>query len=192
MTDSLPPKYFEKLYQENPDPWGFATSDYEAKKYAATLAALSKPHYAKGFEIGGSIGVLTAQLAQRCGSLLSIDVCETAQKQAIERCQDLSHVRFEIMQVPQAYPNEMFDLTVLSEVGYYLSWDDLARTQQLMIEHLKPGGHLLLVHWTPKAQSYPLTGDEVHDSFIKRCGSELRHLNGLREEQYRLDLFERI
>ncbi|MGF1479365.1 MAG: class I SAM-dependent DNA methyltransferase [Cyanophyceae cyanobacterium] len=190
MNQSLPPSFFAQLYQDNPDPWGFETSEYEAQKYAATLAALPKPRYARAFEIGGSIGVLTQKLAERCDSLLSVDVCKQAQQRAVERCRELAHVRFQIMQVPLAYPEETFDLTLLSEVGYYLSWSDLQKTQQLMIEHLESGGHLLLVHWTPKAASYPLTGDEVHDSFESL--SALRHLDGRRDKQYRLDLFERL
>ena len=190
--DSLPPSYFEDLYRANPDPWGFETSDYEAQKYQTTIAALPKERYSNALEIGGSIGVLTALLARRCDSLLSIDVSETAQQKAIARCQDLPHVRFQIASVPQDYPDEMFDLTLLSEVGYYLSWDDLRKTQQLILEHLRVGGHLLLVHWTLFAKDYPLTGDEVHEFFLRLNNTHLKHLQGLREEQYRLDLFERI
>jgi predicted TPR repeat methyltransferase len=189
--DSLKPNYFEDLYRQNPDPWNFATSEYEAQKYQATINALLKERYRNALEIGGSIGVLTALLAQRCDSLLSIDVSEIAQQQAIARCQDLSQVRFKIAQVPQDYPDEMFDLTLLSEVGYYLSWDDLKTTQQLIIEHLQVGGHLLLVHWTLFAKDYPLSGDEVHNSFLE-LDTDLKHLTGLRQERYRLDLFERI
>lgn len=188
--DSLQPNYFEDLYRQNPDPWDFETSDYEAQKYQTTIEALPNPRYSNALEVGGSIGVLTALLAQRCDSLLSLDVSQIAQQKAIARCQDLPQVRFKIAQVPQDYPDEMFDLTLLSEVGYYLSWDDLKTTQQLIIEHLQVGGHLLLVHWTLFAKDYPLTGDQVHDSFLQL--SELKHLTGLRQERYRLDLFERI
>ncbi|MBV8886448.1 MAG: methyltransferase domain-containing protein [Chroococcidiopsidaceae cyanobacterium CP_BM_RX_35] len=189
---SLPPSYFDNLYRGNPDPWKFETSDYEANKYAATLAALPKEHYRNAFEIGGSIGVLTARFAERCDSLLSVDVSEIAQNQAIKRCQALPHVRFQIMRVPEQYPDELFDLTLVSEVGYYWSWEDLKKAQRCIIEHLKVGGHLLLVHWTLYARDYPLSGDEVHDSFLQLTPSPLRHLGGQREEQYRLDLFERV
>lgn len=191
---SLTPDYFDALYQADSDPWGFETSDYEAEKYAATLAALPKPRYRSAFEIGGSIGVLTEKLAERCDSLLSIDVSEKAQRQAIARCQALPHVRFQLMQVPQSYPTEQFDLTVLSEVGYYWCWDDLQTAQHLMLSHLEPGGHLLLVHWTPYADYYdnPLSGDEVHEAFLALPSSQLKHLGGDRAEKYRLDLFERI
>ena len=189
--DSLQPDYFEQMYRQDPDPWDFETSDYEALKYQTTIDAL--PHrYRNALEIGGSIGVLTQKLAPYCDSLLSIDVSETAQQKAIARCHDLSQVRFKIAQVPQDFPDEMLDLILVSEVGYYLSWTDLKRTQQLILERLKSGGHLLLVHWTLYAKDYPLTGDEVHESFLQLPGTDLKHLQGLRKERYRLDLFERI
>ncbi len=192
QPNSLPPSYFDKLYSESRDPWEFETSEYEANKYAATIAALPKTRYRSAFEIGGSIGVLTQKLAQLCDALLSIDVSKLAQDRAIERCKSLPQVRFEIMSVPEHYPNEIFDLTLVSEVGYYWSWEDLKKAQQLILEHLEPGGHLLLVHWTLYARDYPLSGDEVHDSFFKFAPNKLKHLLEQKEEQYRLDLFERV
>lgn len=191
QSQSLPPSYFNNLYSANPDPWGFQTSEYEANKYAATLAALPK-RYRSALEIGGSIGVLTAKLAERCDSLLSVDVSELAQNQAIRHCQALPQVRFQIIRVPETYPSEQFDLTLVSEVGYYWCWEDLKKAQQCIIDHLEPGGSLLLVHWTLYARDYPLSGDQVHDSFMELTPAKLRHLKGQREEQYRLDLFERV
>jgi len=188
--NSLPPSYFDALYSADPDPWKFETSEYEVKKYAHTIASLPKPRYRSALEIGGSIGVLTALLAERCDALLSIDVSNLAQEQAIGRCESLSQVRFQIMRVPQQYPEEMFDLTLVSEVGYYWDWSDMAKAQQQILDHLEVGGHLLLVHWTLYAKDYPLSGDEVHESFLAL--KELRHLKGQREEEYRLDLFEKV
>ena len=126
-TQSLPPSYFEQCMLPDPDPWQFETSEYESKKYAATLAALPKDHYRSALEIGGSIGVLTEKLAARCRSLLSLDVSERAQARAKARCCNLSHVEFEIMQVPHDYPSRTFDLTLVSEVGYYWGRDDLPK-----------------------------------------------------------------
>lgn len=192
QQNSLPPSYFEALYGTNPDPWQFKTSEYEAKKYTATITALAKQQYKSGFEIGGSIGVLTEKLAPMCNSLLSVEVSKLAQDQAKERCQHLPHVRFEIMRVPEQFPNEMFDLVLISEVGYYWCREDLTKARQCIIEKLEPGGHLLLVHWTQFARDYPLNGDEVHDSFFDLTPNQLRHIKGMREEQYRLDLFEKV
>jgi len=191
--ESLPPEYFARVYAENDDPWGFATRPYEARKYAATLDALPRNRYQSAFEIGCSIGVLTEQLAGRCERLLAVDVAGRALEQARKRCRHLPHVRLARMAVPDEFPDECFDLILVSEVGYYWGWDGLATAQQLISEHLKPHGHLLLVHWTPFVEDYPLTGDQVHEAFLQGAdaGNGLRHLISSRQETYRMDLFER-
>ena len=64
---TIPGDYFEALYASSPDPWHFATSDYERRKYAKTLDAIG--HVAgEAFEIGCSIGIFTRALAARCSS----------------------------------------------------------------------------------------------------------------------------
>ncbi len=193
QPDSLPPDYFDHVYAANRDPWGFETSPYEREKYDATVAALPRPRYAKAFEIGCSLGVLTAQLALRCGHLLAVDVSEAALAQARARCTELPQVEIRNLRVPEEFPSQRFDLIVLSEVGYYWSPADLARAADQLLAGLNSGGQLLLVHWTPRVHDYPLTGDEVHDFFLLKAasGGPLRHLTGQRHETYRLDLFER-
>jgi SAM-dependent methyltransferase len=192
QPQSLTTEFFEQLYQENTDPWQFATSEYEAKKYAATLNALPRNLYNSGFEIGGSIGILTEKLARRCQSLLSVDVSEIAQRQAIDRCRHLHNIKFEVMSVPRSFPTESFDLIVLSEVGYYWSWEDLRKAQSLMLDRLRSQGHLLLVHWTADRGILPLTGDEVHDAFLELVPNRLKRIKNLTKDKYRLDLFEKI
>jgi SAM-dependent methyltransferase len=191
--DTLTPDYFDAVYTANEDPWQFATSPYERDKYAATLAALPKPMYESGFEIGCSIGVLTQQVALRCHHLLAIDVNDAALNQARKRLADQPQVRLEKMVLPAEFPAASFDLILLSEVGYYWSMEDLLQAQAKIIDHLQPGGQLLLVHWTPHVHDYPLTGDQVHDAFMAKTGTgqPLRHLFHKREEKYRLDLFEK-
>lgn len=193
MTESrrsLPASYFDRIYSENDDPWGFETRPYEAGKYRATLAALPRETYRSAFEIGCSIGVLTERLAGRCEALLSVDVSERALKRARERCSHLPQVQFEVMQVPDEFPEQSFDLILVSEVGYYWTHADLLSTRRRIVERLHPGGQVLLVHWTPFVDDYPLTGDEVHDTF-REAGDDLRHLGGQRADLYRLDLFEK-
>jgi SAM-dependent methyltransferase len=188
---SLTTEFFEQLYQENPDPWQFATSEYEAKKYAATLNALPRNLYKAGFEIGGSIGILTEKLARRCQALLSIDVSQIAQDQAIDRCRHLNNIKFELMSVPESFPTASFDLIVLSEVGYYWSWEDLRKAQGLIVDRLRPQGHLLLVHWIADRGILSLTGDEVHNDFLELVPDHLRRIKSLTQDKYRLDLFEK-
>ncbi len=188
---SLPPEYFDAVYDAHDDPWQFETSAYESAKYDATLAALPRSRYRAGFEIGCSIGVLTARLAARCDALLAVDVSERALQRARARCAALPQVRFARMRIPEEYPDQDFDLTLVSEVGYYWSMPDLVTARQMIVTHLLPGGHLLLVHWTPHVPDYPLTGDAVHEVFIARAEPELRHVGGERSDRYRLDLFAR-
>jgi len=193
QPNTLPPTYFDHVYQASRDPWGFETSPYERDKYAATLAALPRPHYAEAFEIGCSLGVFTAQLAPRCGHLLAVDVSEAALAQARQRGADLPQVDFQLMQVPETFPRQQFDLILISEVGYYWSAADLARAADQLVAGLLPGGQLLLVHWTPPVHDYPLTGDDVHAFFLAKTADNgpFRHLTGQRHENYRLDLLER-
>jgi SAM-dependent methyltransferase len=193
QPNTLPPEYFNHVYQANRDPWNFETSPYEREKYATTLTALPRPNYAEAFEIGCSLGVLTAQLAPRCGHLLSVDVSEAALAQARTRCVGLPQVEIRQLRVPEEFPNQSFDLIVLSEVGYYWSPADLGRAADLLIAGLNPGGQILLVHWTPPVHDYPLTGDDVHEFFLAKTteSGPLCHLTGQRHETYRLDLLEK-
>jgi cyclopropane fatty-acyl-phospholipid synthase-like methyltransferase len=193
QPNTLPPEYFDHVYQANRDPWNFETSPYEQGKYAATLAALPRPHYAEAFEIGCSLGVLTAQLAPRCGHLLAVDVSEAALTQARARCADLPQVELKLLRVPEEFPDKQFDLIMLSEVGYYWSPTDLTRAADLLIDALLPGAQLLLVHWTPPVHDYPLTGDDVHEFFLAKANEDgpLHHVSGQRHSTYRLDLLEK-
>jgi SAM-dependent methyltransferase len=186
--ESLGPSYFAQIYQTNPDPWNFETSLYEREKYLASLAALPSKRYRRAFEIGGSIGVLTRMLADRCDRLLSIDVSSVAQGRAQIRCADQPQVEFQIMQFPGETPNQTFDLIVLSEVGYYLSKKDLLIARDWIVNALRPGGHLLLVHWTPLVEDYPLTGDEVHDLFLAITPAPLSCVFSSRKTNYRIDV----
>ena len=60
------------------DPWQYTTSWYEHRKRTLTLAALPGMNYTAGLEIGCSIGTLSVELAQRCGSFLAVDASSAA------------------------------------------------------------------------------------------------------------------
>ena len=186
---SLPPAYFERLYAADRDPWGFATSAYERAKYDATLAALPKKHYANAFEVGCSIGVLTARLAGRCDRLLAVDVAEDALDQARKHCAALAGVRFERLRFPDEAPEGRFDLIVLSEVVYYWSALDVGRAADLAVAALEPGGDVILVHYV-RATDYPLSGDDAAERFIAAAkGCRVTHAE--RNDDYRIDVLTR-
>jgi hypothetical protein len=190
--NTVEPDYFSEIYAANADPWHFETSPYEKEKYFASLEALPRPRYNRGFEIGGSIGVLTRMLGGRCHQLLSVDVSELAQERARTRCSDQPHIEFRIMQFPRERPIQTFDLIVLSEIGYYLCETDLLFARNWIVQSLEPGGHLLLVHWTPFVKDYPLTGDEVHDHFLEATPKPLNRIYHAKKEKYRIDVLARL
>lgn len=164
---SLGEAYFDALYGRHDDPWGFDTRWYEQRKRALTLAMLPHERYERALEIGCSIGVLTAQLAERCDELIATDVSQHAVDRAIERVGD----RATIMRADATVdmPEGPFDLIVLSEVGYYWDAATLVRVVTTARERLAPGGVLLACHWRHLVADYPLTGDWVHE-LIESCG----------------------
>jgi SAM-dependent methyltransferase len=161
-TASIDPAYFDALYAADPDPWRFASSPYEAEKYAATLAALPPRRFADALEVGCSIGILTAHLAPRCGRLLALDVAAAALERAAAHCPG---VRFERRRIPQAWPPGRFDLILLSEVLYYLDADAIRTTAVRAANALQPGGCILMVHYLGETD-YPTTGDDSAALFI--------------------------
>jgi hypothetical protein len=188
--ESLPVKYFQRIYARKGDPWEFETSEYERAKYEDTLAALPHEQYQGGVEVGCSIGVLTKMLAERCDELLGLDVSDRALDKARERCSELQGVRFACMRVPQTMPEGEFDLVMVSEVAYYWTLADLEKAADGLAERHAQGGHLVLVHLTEWVPDYPLTGDQVHDYWLER--PEWRRVGGARRERYRIDVLERV
>jgi SAM-dependent methyltransferase len=160
--------YFEGMYQASPDPWGFSTRWYEARKYAITVAMLPAARYDRAFEPGCSIGVLTTMLAPRCGTLLSCDVSPAAVRAAAGRTAGLPQVRVERRTLPGDWPDGRFDLIVLSELLYYFGEGDLDTVLGQATGSLRPGGTLLAAHWRRPVADYPRTGDEVHAAIAAR------------------------
>lgn len=182
--------YFRDLYAKGDgDPWQFATSEYEQRKYEATVSALSRARYGSALEIGCSIGVLTRLLAVRCETLVSTEPIERALDQARARCADLGNVNFLQGQAPAEWPDGSFDLIVLSEVVYYLTREQVAALASEVERTLAPDGQVLLVHWV-RETDYPLSGDEATDAFLT-AATFVHPIRQERNEDYRLDLCER-
>ena len=187
MTEYLDPAYFEQLYARDPDPWKFASSDYERDKYAATVAALPAPRYRRCFEVGCSIGVLTRQLAARCDEVLGTDVADNALDQARTRCAGLQGIRIARMVAPGEWPDETFDLILFSEVLYYLGIPGLHEAARKTLGSLERGGTVVLVNWHGNTDG-ACTGDEAAEMFMTDVSSRLQPVHQARAEKYRLDV----
>ncbi|MGE0370746.1 MAG: SAM-dependent methyltransferase [Gammaproteobacteria bacterium] len=187
MSTSRDAGHFDRLYQSNPDPWGFRTSAYEQAKYAATLSALGDGKFRSGLEVGCSIGVLTRLLAPRCEQMMGIDIVEAPLREARAWCADMPHVRFERMQVPGTWPAGRFDLIVLSEVLYFLSSDDIGRCADRVRSCLLPRASVVLVNWLGQTDD-PTPGMAAAEQFIRATDGALVPALRTWDEGYRLDL----
>lgn len=186
-TGTIPAGYFDDLYAADGDPWRFRTSTYEADKYRATLAMLGRESYDRALEVGCSIGVFTRMLASRCRQLDAIDGSETALALARADGVGLPQVQFARRMVPDEFPPGSFDLIVLSEVLYYLTAADVARTAVLCRAAQPRGGEIVACHWLGETD-YPLTGNAAVEAFRDGLDGDVTH-KAVRHEQYRLDRF---
>jgi predicted TPR repeat methyltransferase len=185
MRPRVAPAFFDRLYAAEPDPWGFETSEYERAKYDATIAALPARPVGKALEIGCSIGVLTARLAERAERVLAVDVSEAALRTA--RARGIPNVSFERRELPEEMPAGPFGLVVASEVLYYLDPPALDAMLEAIAGVLAPRGSLLAVHWRHPTETYPLLGDEVHARLERRFGAPA---HSAPTDDYLLDRFD--
>jgi len=187
MTQSRDASHFARLYESNPDPWGFRSDPYEQAKYGQSIELLANRRFANAVEIGCSIGVLTHMLAPSCASLLGLDIVEQPLEAARQRCADQPWVRFQLMKVPDAWPDQQFDLILLSEVLYFLSPAAIERCAARVKASLLPAATVLLVNWLGRSDD-PCSGDEAAERFIAASADALNIAHQDRQPGYRLDL----
>ena len=187
---SLDAAYFDRLYAESSDPWKFASSSYERGKYDETINAIGSERVINALEVGCSIGVLTARLAQCCDRLLAVDVSASALDQARDRCRGLGNIEFCLVHLPNERLKQKFDLIILSEVVYYWDSDDLKNAAEMVRSTLLRNGRLLLVHWLGETD-YPKSGDEAVIELYSYLSSSLNVEKSDRFSDYRLDLWRR-
>ena len=180
--------YFDSMYAHSRDPWNFETSLYEKRKYEATMAALPRRLYANAFEPGCSVGVLTEMLAPRCLRLLATDIVPSATRRAAERVKRFPHVHVERSSVSEAWPDDKFDLIVLSEIAYYFEEATLRDIMSQVSGSTLGGAHVVGVHWRGDTD-YPLSGLRTHEVM-----DETKYLDRIEHvlaDEYVLDVWER-
>ena len=188
--DTTSSEFFEEKYRGSVDPWQFAASEYELGRYEAILRALRPRRYRRAFEPGCSIGVLTEGLAGLCEQVEAVDLSETAVRRAQERCSAWPQVQVRTGTLPDALPAGVFDLVVLSEIGYYFDEAALERVATLLVSRLEPGGVLLAAHWLGFSEDHILSGDRVHEVLGTVPGLALDH--AARMTGFRLDRWTRV
>jgi SAM-dependent methyltransferase len=168
MSDPSSAEFFEAKYRESSDsdPWRFATSTYELLRYDAVLQALAGRRYARAYEPGCSVGVLTKRLATLCDTMDACDFSATAVARAQVRCAELSGVTVRCAALTAEEPWPDFDLVVLCEIGYYFDASGWRQLVESMVAGMQPGTVLLASHWLGWSADHVQSGDAVHAAFV--------------------------
>jgi SAM-dependent methyltransferase len=170
--------HFEALYGASDDPWRVRESWYEQRKRALLLACLDRPLYRSAYEPGCGNGEMSAALAQRCTRLLAVDGAAGAVAAARARLAGAAHCTVAQARLPADWPDEQFDLIVVSELAYYFAGAPLQAMAAAAARSLAPGGMLVLCHWRNDFDDRASATDTVHALF--GAGAQLlpllRHL----------------
>ncbi|MGA1836226.1 bifunctional PIG-L family deacetylase/class I SAM-dependent methyltransferase [Herbiconiux sp. 11R-BC] len=164
--------HFDRMLERDPDPWRVESSWYERRKRAVLLASLPAERTRCTLELGCSTGVLSHELALRSDEFLGLDFSERAVDAARGRCRALPHARFEVAELPAAWPAGRFDLIVASELAYYLHGGELDELVRQCSDALEDHGALVICHWRHVLDGDEHPGDRVTAAFDAHPGLE--------------------
>lgn len=167
---SVDTRYFDHLYETSDDPWALASRWYERRKRALTLACLPAQRLGSVFEPGCAAGELTVDLAARASRVLAMDLNARAVAKARNRTAEYPHVDVRTGLLPDDWPDEKFDLIVLSEIGYYFSPACWAEVAARCVASLKPRGAVLACHWLHDFDARCQSTQAVHGAIGRRPG----------------------
>jgi len=175
--------YFSELWRVG-DPWDLETSPFEQAKYDAQLALIDAGarRYGRALEIGCAAGAFTRRLAERCDSVVALDIAEPAIALARARTRT-TNIDYRVGNIMQwdAELDGHWDLVVLAETVCYLGWlypfFDVAWLAHRLHEGTRPGGRLLLANTCGGVDDYllrPWIIRTYHDLF-RNAGFAVRH-----------------
>lgn len=190
MSDALhhDRSYFESMYSERTDPWGFDDLWYERRKFAITVACLPRPRYERAFEPGCANGALTELLAERCDRVDATELLDDVAERARQRLRHRPNVAVEVGEFPTNWPDGTGDLVIWSEIAYYLNELGAQRAISGLADWLRPDGDLVAVHWLGDTD-YPRRGDAIAPWLDAVPWLERR--TALRDDEFELGVWRR-
>jgi SAM-dependent methyltransferase len=146
----------DRDFTDRNDPWKYETNPMEHARFAQQTELLDEVRkgglFKSGLEIGCAEGRYTETLAERCESLLVLDLSPTALARAQSRRQWPERVRFAAFDLRSDVVPGTFDLIVVAGVLEYFSRPStLRRIRENLIAALRPNGYLLVEtsRWNP-------------------------------------------
>ncbi|WP_342051020.1 MULTISPECIES: class I SAM-dependent methyltransferase [unclassified Cupriavidus] len=177
---------FEAIFAR-PDPWGFESLWYEARKRELLLASLPHRRYPRVFEPACANGLLTGALARRASHVLAMDTVPQAIALAKQRLAAHRNITLRVGTLPRDWPAQTFDLVVLSEFGYYLSADQWQHVVTRAAACLSDDGAIVACHWARDFEGRTLSTRVLH-ACIGRQPRLHRHAHHL-EPDFQLDVW---
>jgi SAM-dependent methyltransferase len=183
---------WDSFYVEKPDLFDLDTTGPERTRYRFLLHALGDRDLGRTLELGCSIGVLTAMLAERSTRVIATDISAVVLDTARERLQESGHTQVELRQaeLPGGVPEGPFDTIVASEVLCYLRADEAAEAGANMAAALAPGGRLLVAHTRGYFPKHAISSDHATRQVARAPG--LRSVKRWSGRELRAELFERV
>jgi len=110
---------FEEMYQDFEDPWEQTTREKHAFEKMVTLEIIRREGYNRVVELGCGLGDFTARIGDVTGTVLGVDVSETAIQKARIRHPRLSFTSADILNF-DVYRQFRPDCFVLAEITWYV------------------------------------------------------------------------
>jgi SAM-dependent methyltransferase len=173
--------------EDYPARWRIGEGFYEHRKRQILVDCLPEPRYASCFEPACGNGDLSVLLASRCDRLLACDIALPPVDRAAARLAGFSGVAVRRLAVPADWPDGKFDLIVLSEFGYYLSWPDWQAVVARTANSLTGRWTVIACHWLPDFAERQIGTEALHTELAARLPG--RQVLQLRDEDFWLDVF---
>ena len=136
-------------FKKSVDPWKYETDALEQERFALQTAALDDvrgtQRFVSGLEIGCAEGLFTEVLAERCDSLLVLDLSPTALERTRNRRSWPEGVHFEAFDLRGDSLPGHFDLIVVAGVlEYFTKHRTFIEVREKLTAALRPNGYLLV------------------------------------------------
>ena len=163
-----PSEYFDKLFSRGPDPWSYQSDPVSEARKKLLLEFLPTNRVPRLLEIGCATGWMTMDLASHAEIVVAVDISETAISLAKCRCETLSNINFQLIDLLTDTIDETFDVIICAGVLVFLPWSVQVRVCRNLVNALNPGGTLLLEHLL-RGDFGGSSGEKIHNLYANSC-----------------------
>lgn len=163
---------FEAKFAADPDPWSTWKGHDEAVKRTAILHAIGGAVSGRVLELGAGNGSNSHALARRALRLDATEATAEGTRLVAAAIADRApRARAIQLAVPAPPPANRYDAIVIAELLYYLEPRAMATLARQVVQHLRPGGMLVLAHHRITFYDFVQRAEGIHQRFLHDSGS---------------------